>query len=233
VPYTYLAANGYLLEQFLHDNINNRTDEYGGSVENRCRFVLEVIDVATAAIGADRVGIRLSPYNYFQDTRDSDPNAHWFYLCERIAALPSDRRPAYVHMVEPRFDEELDEKAKLDALSAYTNKDGVEAEITSPKRLVGNTLDHFRGVLQKGNIKFIAAGNFDRDNAVPKLDSGAADAIVFGRFFISNPDLPRRLKEGLALNPYDRSTFYGADPPQKGYTDYPFYDENIPISAAA
>ncbi|KAL1980859.1 hypothetical protein VTN96DRAFT_3394 [Rasamsonia emersonii] len=226
------AANGYLLEQFLHDNINNRTDEYGGSVENRCRFTLEVIDIVTAAVGADRVGIRLSPYNYFQDTRDSDPNGHWVYLCEQIAALPPERRPSYVHMIEPRFDEVLDEKAKLDALSAYT-ENGVEAEATATKRLVGSTLDHFRPVLQKAGIKFLAAGNFNRDNAVPKLDSDAADAIVFGRWFIANPDLPRRLKEGLPLNPYDRSTFYGADPPQKGYTDYPFYDDKAQVSATA
>ncbi|KAL2007221.1 hypothetical protein VTN00DRAFT_8659 [Thermoascus crustaceus] len=220
------GANGYLLEQFLHDNINNRTDAYGGSLENRCRFPLEVIKAVTAAVGADRVGIRLSPYNYFQDTRDSDPNGHWVYLCEQIAALPSENRPCYVHMIEPRFDEVLDEKEKLDALSAYTgDKKGVEAEATAPKKLVGNTLDHFRGVLQKAGIKFLSAGNFKRENAVPKLDADAADAVVFGRLFISNPDLPRRLKEGLPLNAYDRSTFYGADPPKKGYTDYPFYEE--------
>jgi 2,4-dienoyl-CoA reductase-like NADH-dependent reductase (Old Yellow Enzyme family) len=217
----------------LHDNVNRRTDNYGGSVENRCRFVLEVIDTVTAAVGADRVGIRLSPYNYFQDTRDSDPNGHWVYLCEQIAALSPERRLCYVHMVEPRFDEVLDEKAKLDALSTYTDKDGVEAKATAPKKLVGNTLDHFRGILQKAGIKFIAAGNFNRDNAVSKLDSDAADAIVFGRSFIANPDLPRRLKEGLPLNAYDRTTFYGAEPPQKGYTDYPFYDDKTEITAVA
>ena len=90
------GANGYLLEQFLHDNINNRTDEYGGSIENRSRFPLEVIQACTAAIGGDRVGIRLSPYGYSQDTKDSDPSKHWFYLCERIAELPE--KIAYVHM---------------------------------------------------------------------------------------------------------------------------------------
>ncbi|KAJ9301428.1 hypothetical protein DTO271G3_1563 [Paecilomyces variotii] len=218
------GANGYLLDQFLHDNVNTRTDEYGGSVENRCRFPLEVIKAVTEAVGAQRTGIRLSPYNYFQDTRDSDPNGHWIYLCEQIASLSDANRPCYVHMVEPRFDEVLDESAKLDSLSAYTGK-GVEAEATAPKKIVGNTLDHFRNVLKKSDVKFLAAGNFNRDNAVPKLESGAADAIVFGRSFIANPDLPRRLKEGLALNSYDRSTFYGADPPQKGYTDYAFYEE--------
>lgn len=92
------GANGYLLEQFLHDNVNKRTDAYGGSVENRCRFPLEVLTAVSEAIGAERVGIRLSPYNYFQDTKDSDPNAHWSYLCEKIAGLPKEQRPAYVHM---------------------------------------------------------------------------------------------------------------------------------------
>jgi len=92
-----LGANGYLLDQFLHDNINNRTDEYGGTVEKRSRFVLEVIEEVCTTIGADRVGIRLSPYNYFQDTKDSNPNGHWAYLCKQIASLPEEVRPAYVH----------------------------------------------------------------------------------------------------------------------------------------
>jgi 2,4-dienoyl-CoA reductase-like NADH-dependent reductase (Old Yellow Enzyme family) len=212
------------LDQFLHDNVNNRTDEYCCSIENRSRFPLEVIKAVTEAVGADHTGIRLSPYNYFQDTRDSDPNGHWIYLCEKISALSAENRPCYVHMIEPRFDEVLDEKAKLESLSTCTGKDA-EAETTGPKKIVGNTLDHFRGVLKKTDIKFLTAGNFNRDNAVPKLESEAADAIVFGRPFIANPDLPRRLKEGLPLNRHDRSTFYGADPPQKGYTDYPFYEE--------
>lgn len=92
------GANGYLLDQFLHDNVNKRTDEYGGSIENRSRFVLEVIQAVCDAVGPERVGIRLSPYNYFQDTRDSDPNKHWSILCEKIASLPAGQRPAYVHM---------------------------------------------------------------------------------------------------------------------------------------
>ena len=83
----------------------------------------------------------------------------------------------------------------------------------------------FRELLRKGDIKFLAAGAFNRDNAAPKLDSGDADAIVMGRWFIANPDLPKRLSEGLPLNPYDRNSFYGADPPTKGYVDYPFYED--------
>lgn len=167
---------------------------------------MEVIEAVTAAIGADRVGIRLSPYNYFQDTRDSNPNVNWAKLCSMIASLAEESRPAYVHMVEPRFDEVLDEKAKIDSLATDTP-----------------SLDVFRPTLKKAGVSFLAAGNFNPDNAGAKLATDGADAVVFGRYFISNPDLPRRLKEGLPLTPYDRTTFYGADPAEKGYTDYPFY----------
>ena len=209
------------MDQFLHDNVNTRTDEYGGSIKNRCRFPLAVIQSVTDAIGADRVGIRLSPYNYFQDTKDSNPNGHWAYLCQQIAALPEEQRPSYMHMVEPRFDEVLNEQAKLDALAAYTGREGVEAEATTNSQ--GNSLDFFRGPLRKGGVAFLAAGNFNGENAVSKLATDGADLIAFGRLFIANPDLPRRLKEGLPLNPHDRETFYGADPPAKGYIDYPEY----------
>ncbi|KKY26042.1 putative 12-oxophytodienoate reductase [Diplodia seriata] len=220
------GANGYLLDQFLHDNVNRRTDAYGGSVENRCRFPLEVVAAVAAAVGGERVGIRLSPYNYFQDTKDSNPNAHWAYLCDQLARLP--QRPAYVHMVEPRFDEVLDEQGKLDALAAYTAHDehGVEAEATAPtSKKAPNSLVPFRRILAKGGIKFLAAGGFDRENAAPVVEADDADCVIFGRWFIANPDLPRRLAEGLPLNQYDRDTFYGADPPPKGYVDYPFFEE--------
>ncbi|KAF7534174.1 hypothetical protein G7054_g6458 [Neopestalotiopsis clavispora] len=221
-----IGANGYLLEQFLHDNVNTRTDEYGGSVENRCRFTLEVIKAVTDAIGADRVGIRLSPFNYFQDTKDSDPNAHWLYLCEQIAALKESQRPCYVHMVEPRFDEVLDEEQKLAELSSYTS-----SETGSTKKK--NSLTPFRKALQPAGIKFLAAGSFTRDNAGPKVEEDLADGIVMGRFFIANPDLVERLKEGFSLNAYDRTTFYGASPPEKGYLDYPFYDATKAVEVQA
>jgi 2,4-dienoyl-CoA reductase-like NADH-dependent reductase (Old Yellow Enzyme family) len=203
-------ANGYLLEQFLHDNVNKRTDEYGGSIENRIRFPLEVIKAVTSAIGAERTGIRLSPYNYYLETRDSDPNTHWAHLCEQIAAMPSETRPSYVHMIEPRFDEELSEQAKMESLAGST-------------KTAQHSLVPLRRILQAAGIKFLAAGCFGRDNAVPKLEADEADAVVMGRWFLANPDLPRRLAEGLPLNQYDRSTFYGADPPSSGYIDYPFY----------
>lgn len=111
----------------------------------------------------------------------------------------------------------LDEQAKLDALSAY------ETGTPELTRKTAYSLDPFRKILNKGNVSLIAAGAFNRDNALPKLEADAADLIVFGRWFIANPDLPRRLADGLELNPYDRDTFYGADPPSKGYVDYPFF----------
>ncbi|PSR82630.1 hypothetical protein BD289DRAFT_371052 [Coniella lustricola] len=211
------GANGYLLDQFLHDNINQRTDAYGGSIENRSRFILEVLTSVCEAVGSEKVGIRLSPYNYFQDTRDSDPNAHWAYLCEKIASLSASQRPAYVHMIEPRFDEVLDEQQKMAALAEYTASDKKQAVLTK------NSLSPFRSILQGGGIKFLAAGAFNRENAPSKVETDAADLVGFGRHFIANPDLVERLKNGWELNPYDRSTFYGADPPEKGYNDYPFY----------
>ncbi|KAF1996297.1 FMN-linked oxidoreductase [Amniculicola lignicola CBS 123094] len=217
------GANGYLLDQFLHDNVNTRTDEFGGSIENRAKFPLMVIQEVSKAIGHDKVGIRLSPYNYFQQTKDSNPNEHWSYLCEKIASLSENERPAYVHMVEPRFDEVLDEQAKLDALSAYTSGKGVEAEATVKAK--PNGLSQFRNILSKGGVKFIAAGGFNRDNAAPKVEAGDADAIIFGRWFIANPDLPKRLAEGLKLNECDRTTFYGGN--AKGYTDYPFFEGSV------
>ncbi|KAL2835329.1 hypothetical protein BJY01DRAFT_252749 [Aspergillus pseudoustus] len=208
------GGNGYLLDQFLHDNVNARTDAYGGSIENRSRLILEIIDAVSTAIGSNRTGIRLSPYNYFQDTRDSNPQKHWGYLCSAIGSLPEQTKPAYVHMVEPRFDEILDESAKIASLQTETK------EVEKP------TLDSFRAILKKGNVGFIAAGNFKADDAAGgKVSGGCADALAFGRLFIANPDLVARLRDGLELNRYDRTTFYGATPPEKGYTDYPFHSK--------
>lgn len=104
------------------------------------------------------------------------------------------------------------------ALAEYTASNDKE---TTPTKQ--NSLTPFRRILQAGGVKFLSAGGFNRDNAVPKLEDDAADLLGFGRHFIANPDLVERLKNGWELNPYDRSTFYGADPPEKGYNDYPFY----------
>lgn len=106
----------------------------------------------------------------------------------------------------------------MKSLAEYTASPGADAAPTKK-----NSLTPFRTILKSGGVHFFAAGSFNRDNAAPKVESDDADLIVFGRHFIANPDLVERLRKGLPLNPYDRTTFYGADPPEKGYTDYPFY----------
>jgi 2,4-dienoyl-CoA reductase-like NADH-dependent reductase (Old Yellow Enzyme family) len=124
-------------------------------------------------------------------------------------------------MVEPRFDEVLSEEAKLASLLA--GKTLVKATSAgASSNAASYSLVPFAKICQKAGIKFLAAGHYNRDNALPVVEAGDADAIVFGKWFIANPDLPKRLQEGLPLNAYDRTTFYGADPPSKGYIDYLF-----------
>ena len=202
----------------MHDNINKRTDEYGGSVDNRCRFTLDVIKAVTSRIGGSRVGIRLTPFNYWHGTRDSDPMSHWKRLCEMIVELPWENRPAYVHMIEPRYDEILSESDKIKTLAT---------EADSNKEETRYTLAPFRNILRSGGIRFLSAGNYNRDNALPAIEKDTTDCVIFGRHFIANPDLPRRLAEGLPFNKWDRSTFYGASPINKGYTDYPFWSKDL------
>jgi 2,4-dienoyl-CoA reductase-like NADH-dependent reductase (Old Yellow Enzyme family) len=118
----------------------------------------------------------------------------------------------------------------MDALAAYTSPEsGVEAEATVK---TPNSLVPFRRILAGGGVKFLAAGGFNRDNAALKVETDDADAIIFGRWYLANPDLPKRLREGLPLNQYDRSTFYGANPPEKGYTDYPFFEPQPVVNGA-
>ena len=190
------AANGYLIDQFLRDGVNKRTDRYGGSFENRARFLLEVLDATAEVFGYDRVGVRLSPFGTFNDMSDSNPSALFAHVLRELAA----KKIAYVHLIEARQDED-----KPDYQAAQINNSGVAP-----------TAAHFRpfftGVL-------IGAGGFTRESAIEAVASGTVDAVAFGRQFIANPDLPRRFELGAELNPYDRATFYGGS--EKGYTDYP------------
>lgn len=146
--------------------------------------------------------------------------AHWGRVAELIAALPAENRLSYVHMVEPRFDEAMTAEAKIASLPKLKiEAAGAGVQHDAP----GYSLAPFAKTLRAAGIKFFSAGGFTRDTALGPLESGETDAVVFGRWFIANPDLPKRLGEGLALNEYDRSTFYGSNPPEKGYTDYPFF----------
>ncbi len=186
------SANGYLLDQFLEDTSNHRTDAYGGSIENRARLMLEVVDAVVEVWGKDRVGVRLSPFGKFLDMGDSNPVALFTYVLEKL----SERGIAYVHVVEPRV-----------------GNAGADAAID------GNAVDTAKTFRAAFKGVFISAGGYSAETAEEAIAAGRADAIAFGRLFISNPDLPKRLENKTALNAYDRSTFYGGS--EKGYTDYP------------
>lgn len=186
------GANGYLLDQFLQDGSNQRTDRYGGSIENRARLLLEIVDAVIKIWGKDRVGVRLSPYGMFNDMRDSDPVALFTYVLQQLGA----RGIAFVDMIEPR------------ATSAG-GSDAVAKDMPNVATLFRNA---FTGVM-------ISAGGYDPQLAKEVVEHQQVDAVAFGRHFIANPDLPERIRQNAALNKYDRSTFYGGA--EKGYTDYP------------
>ncbi|GAA2325524.1 alkene reductase [Streptomyces kunmingensis] len=187
------AANGYLIDQFLQDSANRRTDRYGGSVENRARLLLEALDALIDAVGADRVGVRLSPSSTFQDMHDSDPVALFTYVLDALAQ----RDLAYLHLVEP----------------------GIVGDDSETGRRPADSIDS-AWVRKRYPGRLIAAGGYDRERALRAVESGTVDAVAFGRAFIANPDLPTRLAQGAELNEADRSTFYGGD--ERGYVDYPF-----------
>ena len=187
------GANGYLIEQFLNPGTNMRTDIYGGSIENRCRFALEVAERVSKAIGADRVGIRISPYGSYKgvipvyDTV-SETNA---YLAQQLGKLGV----VYMHIVDhssngtPHVPQEIKNKIA---------------------RAFGGTM--------------IASGGFDLAKANTTLEKGEGDLVAFARSFLANPDLVFRFKHNIALNGFDKSSFY--TPTEKGYTDYSFAREN-------
>jgi N-ethylmaleimide reductase len=189
------GANGFLIDQFLQDRANHRTDGYGGSVANRMRFLLEVTDAVVGVYGAPRVGVRLSPFGTLGDIGDTDPHG---LFAAAIRALSS-RGLSYLHLVEPRANAGLTDAPNLKLPAS-----------------VGALFRHaFRGPL-------ILSGGFSRASAQAALRAGTADAVAFGRAFIANPDLPRRLAADAPLNMYDRTTFYGGA--ERGYTDYPAMD---------
>ena len=188
------AANGYLPDEFLQDGSNKRTDAYGGSVENRSRFLLEVVEAMTSVWGGNRVAVRIGPSGRWNGMSDSNPTALYAYVAEQLNRFGL----AYLHIIEPRV--------KGNVLIA----EGQAPVATAQLRKI------FKG-------KIIAAGGFEPDSAETILEKGDADLVAFGRHFVSNPDLPKRIKLGQPLNAYDRATFYTFD--FHGYTDYPFYEQ--------
>jgi N-ethylmaleimide reductase len=189
------AANGYLLDQFLQDGSNKRTDAYGGSVENRSRFLLEVVAAMVSVWGGDRVAVRIGPGGTWNSMSDSHPAALFDYVAEQLNRF----QLAYLHIIEPR----------------------VKGNVVIAEGQAPVAAEQLRKIF-KGKI--IAAGGFDPDSAEAVVEKGDADLVAFGRHFLANPDLPKRIKLGLPLNEYDRKTFYTFD--FHGYTDYPFYGES-------
>lgn len=198
------GANGYLVDQFLQDNSNRRTDEYGGSIENRARFCLEAIDALVSVFGAKRVGIKLSPVSRFQDMFDSNPVALYTYLLKEL----DKRGIAFVEFVEP-FPEGVDKFMDPEGKYPFGSH--------QIKNCAATFRPFFSGTL-------ICNNGLTPDTALEKIQEGEADLVSFGRLFIANPDLPLRVKNNWPLAQPDQATFYQGK--EKGYTDYPFYEQS-------
>lgn len=174
------GANGYLVDQFIQDGTNKRTDAYGGPIENRVRFVREALEALISVFGADRVGVRISPSGEWGGISDSNPEATFI----RVTKVLNTYNLAYLHVIEPRI---------KGADTLHEGHPVVAAKYLRP---------HFQGTL-------IAAGGFERQSAIDIVESGVADIVAFGRHFSSNPDLPYRLNNDLPLTPYVRDAFWG------------------------
>jgi N-ethylmaleimide reductase len=190
------GANGYLLDQFLRDGVNDRTDQYGGSIENRARFTFEVVDAVTKEIGAGRTAIRISPVTPSGESYDSNPQALFTHVIEGLAKYDL----AYIHVIEGQTGGDRDFKQGTNAAFDY-------------KAL--RQADDKAG----GTAKWMVNNGYDRDLAIDAVESGRADLVAFGKPFIANPDLVGRLEKNLPLNTPVQATFYGGGP--KGYIDYP------------
>jgi hypothetical protein len=174
------GANGYLLDQFLQDSTNHRTDAYGGPIENRARLMLEVIDACIDVWGAERVGLHLAPRGDSHTMGDSNPLATFGY----VATETGKRKIAFLCTRE------------------HQGPDSISPQL---KKLFGGVL--------------IANEKFTKESAEAAIESGAADAVAFGKQFIANPDLPERFKLNAPLNTPDTALFYGGG--ARGYIDYP------------
>ncbi len=195
------GANGYLLDQFLQDSTNRRTDYYGGGIENRARLMLEVTDACISVWGATRVSMHLAPRMDSHDMGDSDRLGTFSYVARELGRRKLGWIAAREAVIEP--DTKLVD-------SQGNPKQIANAQSIGPilKQLFGGP--------------FVANEGFDQQSAEKLLAEGKADAVAFGKLFIANPDLVRRFREQAPLNAWDSSTFYSFG--EKGYTDYPALD---------
>jgi len=188
------GANGYLLDQFLRSGSNHRDDAYGGSIENRGRLLVEVMRAITDEIGGGRVGLRLSPVTPANDAADALPQPLFDHVVRQLGPMGL----AYLHLIEG---------------ATGAARDFVQGETPFDYAALRA---HYRAAAGAG--AWMVNNGYDRALSEQSLEQGA-DLVAFGRLFIANPDLPRRLREGTSLNTPDRTTFYGGS--EKGYTDYP------------
>ncbi|KKK12179.1 hypothetical protein ARAM_006515 [Aspergillus rambellii] len=197
------GANGYLIDQFLEDVTNQRTDRWGGSVENRARFALGVAKAMVDAVGAERVAFRLSPWNTWQGMKMKDPVPQFSYVVEKLREM----NLAYLHLTESRVVNSED-VAKTEGIEFLLDIWGPEAPV-------------------------IVAGGYNAENTSQAVDIEYKKynvAVAYGRHFIANPDLPFRLQKQLSLNKYQRATFY-TPKVATGYVDYPFSPEFLAAKA--
>jgi N-ethylmaleimide reductase len=179
------GGNGYLIDQFLRATTNRRTDRYGGSIENRIRFLAQVSRAVAREVGASRTGVRLAPYITFKDMADPEIVDTTLAAAEVLA----DQEIAYIHLAEADWD---------------------DAPVV-PKSFRVALRERFAGSI-------IVAGRYDLARATEVLEAGYADLVAFGRPFVANPDLPRRLQLGLPLAEFQTATLFGGS--AEGYTDY-------------
>ncbi|XP_048490985.1 artemisinic aldehyde Delta(11(13)) reductase isoform X2 [Beta vulgaris subsp. vulgaris] len=202
------GAHGYLIDQFLKEAINDRTDEYGGSLQNRIKFLMQVVQAVVEALGDEKVAVRISPAIDHFDAIDSNPLALGLAVVDGLNKLQSNlgSKLAYLHVTQPRF-----------TARGVVDKPAKEAQADA--QLLRKLKDAFEG-------SFVSSGGYTKELGMDAIAQGEADLVAFGRLFISNPDLVHRLKVNAPLNKYDRTTFYTHDP-VLGYTDYPFLGEEI------
>ena len=187
------GANGYLLDQFLKNGSNHRTDDYGGGIQNRARLMLEVVRAIAGAIGGGRTGIRLSPVTTANDAYDANPQPLFEYVVKQLAKL----NLAFIHIIE----------GATGGIRELPDRPFDYAALKAAYRAAG------------GKGTWMVNNGYDKAMAEQAVKDGSADLVAFGRPYIANPDLVERLRSNAPLNQPDQATFYGGG--AKGYTDYP------------
>ncbi len=176
------GANGYLQDQFLQDGTNARTDAYGGSVQNRARFMLETVQAMIGAWSADRIGVRISPSSTLYGMDDSNKMATFGHVIRELDAL----KVGYLHLTEPN--------------ARVLEQGNVQ---------IKNVARTFRPMI---STRLIVNSGFDKNKANAVLETGDADMVAFGVLFLANPDLPERLRQDQPFNKPDPTSFYGVGP---------------------